>query len=561
MPNTNQASNEPTLVGSYTHQSPPTIFSNQDNQPIHSVGTILAWRVESIMVANYLTNKNLIKRPFMKIVSFKANSNITDEVLWLGQAEADSSGYRIDKEFNNYARLATEREIEEFDNAYLKLNIITERPLPGQVVKFLGNDRNLKGKRAVVTSQQREDIYIEFLTSINMGLVIRSKANILGYTNNQDGGFEYEPNSYCSCDTCNAVRPLSGITPNGYNLGLVRIDSKYFCDNICAHQGGYYRCQNCNNYVNELLTQIVGANICRRCIGYQYRACEDCGQIHRIDRMRSLTAGGFICSNCTINNGTIIHSYSYKPTPVFNKMPWENTRYLGIELEVEAPNMDAHVLANRVSEYLKKSTSPTGKPLQKLVYYKSDGSLRNGVEIVFHPFTLKAFHKWFPTNDFIKFLHSNGASADTNCGMHVHVSKEKLSKEHLLRGKWFFYKCERPLKIFSDRGGSFNFCKFEGIPNDKDPYHQPDGRRTALNVAGSPKTLEIRLFRSTLDYSKFMANLQFADAFVDYIQHGPVGIYFRTKSGVQIWENFIDYAKKDSRWQIMVKYLLTKSIV
>ena len=190
---------------------------------------------------------------------------------------------------------------------------------------------------------------------------------------------------------------------------------------------------------------------------------------------------------------------------------------------------------------------------------KHDASLDNGIEIVTHPFTLQAFHKYFPLKDFLKFLKDNNALVAENCGMHVHVSKEKVSRASLLNGKWFFYKCEPLLKKFSERQ-IFKYCEFDPYQPRPNPYDQEHGHRAVFNVAASPKTLEIRICRSTLDYTKFLANIQFADCLVSYIQRGG-SAFLRSASTNRIWGDFIDYAKRGRQYNMFTDYVLKNNIV
>jgi hypothetical protein len=230
-----------------------------------------------------------------------------------------------------------------------------------------------------------------------------------------------------------------------------------------------------------------------------------------------------------------------------------------VELEVETEG-SREELAKKTKIYLKQLTEAkkSSKRLDRLVYMTGDSSLNNGIEIITHPFTLQSFHKHFPIKDFLQFLRDNGAIVQDNCGMHVHVSKDKVSEKSLVNGKWFFHKCEPLIKKFSERQ-NFRYCEFDSHLPRRNPYEQDHGHYTVFNVDACPKTLEIRVCRATLDYTKFLANLQFADCVVGYIQRGG-NAFLRTKSCSEIWKDFIEYAKRSRQYQVLTNYLLKNSL-
>jgi hypothetical protein len=128
----------------------------------------------------------------------------------------------------------------------------------------------------------------------------------------------------------------------------------------------------------------------------------------------------------------------------------------------------------------------------------------------------------------------------------------------LLKAKWFFVKCHKYIAKFSGRE-NFSYCHFEDKMR-RDPYDQPHGKYSAFNVAASMETVEFRVFRGTLNYLKFMANLQFSEATIDFVQH--IGAAFvKTKYPAEVWQEFIDYSKRTNQFKILTDYILQHSIV
>jgi hypothetical protein len=534
--------------------SSPFYFGNagetvyQEPSPQWPIGTILRLR-NNFSNFSIICHQREVRQdyPLAKVMKYRLDGRIC-ELIWIGYVEESQENWELNKwqEANPF-------EIAHYQEALSILNPCVTVPNIGVVVEYIGNIKELRNKRMVVIGGYgHNQIEGQWLRGSGMASdkirILWSKVRI---SSNQKESFVPDMANYCKCDSCSSIRE---------KISTIRIEDKYFCDNTCAQHACYFICY-CNAW-NHLTTghETVDGIVCNHCYSNNYASCVECNRLHQ--RMNMLTGEpnpstlqlDMWCRHCLDNRGRIIHDYSYKPNPRFNKMAWENTRYLGIELEVEHKSTAREIFAERVKKWLE------AHKLNKLVYFKNDGSLSNGIEIVFHPFTLKSFHKNFPGKDFLEHLKTQGGDVSSGkCGMHVHVSKEKLSTEQLIKGKWFFYKCSDFLKIFSGRN-RFDYCHFEKEPGN-DPYDQDFGRHSAFNVAGSTKTLEIRIFNATLEYRKFLANLQFADVFVDYIQNGAGGAFLKTQNQHIIWQNFIDYMKKDGKYQVLSNYILQNAIV
>lgn len=524
--------------------------SNRGKWP---VGTIIKWNIEIPGIREHIRQNNISSDlPLLKILNYDSNGSI-GFVKNFGCVESTHLSVEA-----KYFLRATEEEIVVFEKAFAELKICTTRPDIGTVIKYVGSQADRVGKRMVVIAHARDNrVYLNPLNSTNPGFRRGIyKFDVFSIAKTQAGGFTPLAEEYCNCQSCGSMRHKVSTT--------LRVENLYFCDNDCAIRYGMISCRRCGTVHTPATShETSDGQVCTICVP-QYCSCIECERITRIDRMRADSAGRWHCQVCIANRGRIILDYSYKPFPIYQKMSYENTRYLGIELEIEiegASESGRERVAKNVKEWLAALTTSTGKSLDKLVYLKSDGSLREGFEIVFHPFTLKAFHKNFPSQSFLKYIQEQGANAHLSgrCGMHVHVSKEKVSKDSLLKGKWFFYKCAPFLKKFSGRT-NFSFCSFEEQPPNEDPYYQPLGRRTAFNVAGSTKTLELRLFNGTLEHEKFLSNLQFSDSFVGYIQQVSMA-FIKKATPHQLWENYLDWSKKAKEYQVMTNYILRNAIV
>lgn len=504
--------------------------------------------------------------PLAKVLEYK-DGNI-NKIQWIGYPEIKIENWKV-----KYFEPANDVEIAEYNRVFEELNVLTQRPPIGKVLESLIS-RHPREMRAVVVCYGKDNkVVLKWTNRENRFMDGLSKWEYFRIADNQRGGFTPDPSNYCECESCHSEREISYTVI--FNTPATRDNpptAHRFCNIECVYEKGYLRCCLCNNYhINNTMHEKNEGTICNECYEQHIEECSECNMLYHQNNMRyNVSTLEWTCYRCNDIAERIIHDYSFKPTPKFNKMAWENTRYLGVELEVEHKSIMRDSFAKIVKKWLESHKTPDhkdksdvivkGKSLDKLVYFKNDGSLSNGIEIVFHPYTLKAFHLNFPVKEFLNFLSEQGADISSGkCGMHVHISKEKLTDLQLVKGKWLFFKCEQFLRKFSGRK-SFNYCYFEEEPTN-DPYRQEFGRHTAFNTASSLKTIEVRLFNATLEHKKFLANLQFSDVFVDYIQNGP-GLAFLKLSGPHIvWQNFIDYAKRNGRYQVLTNYILHNAII
>lgn len=366
-------------------------------------------------------------------------------------------------------------------------------------------------------------------------------------------------NDYFYCELCKKIH---------HNDNLIYVNDNYFCSRRCANAKDWYECKDCNSWIysDDSFNDDNGNLICESCYDNNYCSCENCSEtVHNDNSHYDSRRGYSYCESCWEGeeDDHVIKSYSYKPSEyVYSKMCWENTMYLGIELEVECGSDRAEDKALLVTEWLARHGHG------EKVYIKKDSSLSNGFEIVFHPITLQALHKKFPMKAFLTYLQSLKLTSHKtgSCGLHVHLSRGKMKEKDVYKGKIFFFKCEEYLKKFGARRDNkssmndediFNFCKFDKYM-PLNGTEQEYGRYHALNSCNS-KTLEIRLFRGCLVYERFQASLQFSDCFGEYIQ--KIGMSEFNKANHLIWKNFIDFAKRSNKYSQFIKYVIKKGII
>ena len=206
----------------------------------------------------------------------------------------------------------------------------------------------------------------------------------------------------------------------------------------------------------------------------------------------------------------LIESYSYKPRPNYfltnNESFNDSPLFMGIELEIEN---EKQITSNgELSNILESSH----------LYFKTDGSLDNGFEIVSHPLSFS----WIQENKdkFTKMLESiknNGFRSydSTTCGMHIHLSKKNFGAWHLYRFLKFFQENKEFIVSISQRkiDSLKRWANLEDETNDSLIYKakKKEGysRYVAVNLCNS-QTIELRIFRGTLNENSFFKNIEFA---------------------------------------------------
>lgn len=270
----------------------------------------------------------------------------------------------------------------------------------------------------------------------------------------------------------------------------------------------YISCYACGKIIEQSTACKVNDNhLCQDCFNVQYAFCASCDTACSRDDMECID-GDYYCPSC--NPRERIRCCTYKPTPTF--FGSEKDIFLGVELEIECYDTNRSIKAFDVS---------------KEFYLKSDGSLSNGIEIVSHPCTLEYHQNNINWKDRCKNLISSGAkSHDTNtCGLHVHISSDKLSEIDRAKFSWFIHKEIDPIRVLCRR----NFPYGDGYRAPLDVlnrikskckgelskcYKNTD-RYDFLNWHNS-HTVEFRLPKGTLKYSTLLATLEFCDAAIHY---------------------------------------------
>lgn len=332
----------------------------------------------------------------------------------------------------------------------------------------------------------------------------------------------------------------------------------YYDDDFSETTNGDYCCQNCRNdheVCNDCGRVIMdddyyyaddtGNYYCTDCYEDNVHYCENCGNWY--ERGHYDRNDNFYCDECWDDRDNVIHDYGYKPSPEFKKLSNERNpkEFMGVEVEVDGDG-DFDVLGEVEDD------------LEGLVYWKHDGSLDEGAEMVSHPCTIKYWMqmKQKMAEEFEKIVRAGFRSHDTTtCGYHIHISRNSLGKtkqeqdDVIDRIILITEVFKQELKRFSRRK-SYGYCHFasesgsgysEQVMDDLEKckrFKDHCSDRYLVINNNNRNTVEFRVFRGTLNIETFIATLQFVHNVCNIAKKRKLNKF----NGIK-WADIINYTR------------------
>ena len=209
-----------------------------------------------------------------------------------------------------------------------------------------------------------------------------------------------------------------------------------------------------------------------------------------------------------------INTWNYNPeTFYFNKVDDEEDLFLGVELEIDSGGKNDDN-AKFVVNFLGDTN----------VYCKHDGSIANGFEIVTHPCTYE-YHQQLPYKTLFKHLvNLKYRSHDVNtCGLHIHINRNYFAKDKLTQDLniskllYIFEKYWDKIVLIARRDSNGYaqrfFLKEDETILDMYAKSKNSNKYGVINLKHKD-TVEIRIFKGTLNYDTYIATLQFVNKIV-----------------------------------------------
>lgn len=305
----------------------------------------------------------------------------------------------------------------------------------------------------------------------------------------------------------------------------------YYVTRDQYRDGEYFTCHNCGHIFHEDDMEIVN--------GQAY--CTECAQDVDEDEDNHRSRGRTSSSDDT-DQSELIRGYSNTsyPAPL-----GDDPRKYGIELEVEMTEGSwRKPAAKRVMDALSS----------EFVILKEDGSLNRGFEIVTAPASFDEHRKRWPamlqSDEAKKGLVSWDAE---KAGLHIHITRSELSQLQI--GKMLVFTNASANKTFVDwvaGRGSGSYCtRVKKKLGDGHPNRLSGSRYEAINTTRSD-TIEVRLFRGTINHDRVMSYLDFTDALVEFCAPTVSGL-----GSLESPNEFIAFVKQNrKRWEYLYKRLV-----
>jgi len=372
------------------------------------------------------------------------------------------------------------------------------------------------------------------------------------------------------CSTCGDVIPKDD--------SLMTDDSNVVCSSC------YRTCDRCD-YASDSSQDwydVEGYRWCESCTDYHAYWCNGCSEYSTDSMYYPEDRSGAYCSSCISDafycegcdeywfdgctncdredDERVIHDYSYKPDAIFHSTEADDKLFFGIEMETEAKrgNWDTR---REASEYAQRL-----EPME-LAYLKNDGSLNCGFEIVTHPMThdfLKnEANELWDTLEILRTQMNMMAWSTGTCGLHIHISRTGFTGgPHMHRFLQLIYKNEGQFSTLAGRDSS-RWAKFDDVVisvptgRDEDGYTvwkrgmsfigkieqgRSSDRYSAVNTTNR-ETLELRIFKGTINHNTVKAHIDLAHASVEYTR----ALNFRqVREGALDFERFYDYVLENN---------------
>ena len=420
------------------------------------------------------------------------------------------------------------------------------------------------------------------------------------------------------CSVCHRVEE-NGSMKHGYDMYLQK--EAHIC-NICSTFN--FVCPSCGRYngirrvsyttkIDGNLTKVHGCNGCISEsveVGYCI-TCEGAFSVDLLENGRCKKCAMAIkkeCSNCGGSNGTKhdmcdwcrmgrMHEWKYIPEE-FIFYGNGNVHY-GLELEITgfkgAQIRERYPSGSKLKCALELYANSMD---EQEFYLMQDSTINGGIEIVFHP---RSIDDWFAEgrkvlNKVIEISKKHGAVSYTGgfCGIHIHRSIVDLNSKLLTATLMYSIQAIEPYAyiiaqrtsmtnvVDSESGclirkeyGNFMRLK-ETFPDDDvsdltqrdiilnmDQWLMDirDDHHSAITFGVDKETIELRIFRGTLNDETIMAYLSFYDLISKWAKTVSLTTLMRRQQSTN-WHSFSDFVKTQhcEQSKVLKRYAKSKGV-
>lgn len=301
----------------------------------------------------------------------------------------------------------------------------------------------------------------------------------------------------------------------------IRLAAKYVYE---AHTETYAKiitlskCEGCGCEMYLPEKTYKDKDYCQPCFEMRFAKCQHCYNVTPREEGIMASDGTFYCNKCKARNFILPYHHGYPSVTFYGDTQHNKVPYMGMELEVEVGGERDSTVA-KIMPIMNKGEN-------YFIYCSHDGSLDNGFEIITQPATMQYHYSirnhYEAMCNKLKSLNYHSHSSD-NCGLHVHFNRSFFSDavegeaEATKRFVMMVDKFWDELTVFARRPNFRlrRYAKKLDMPvntfvrkSNKSKDH--DYRYYGVNITNKD-TIELRLFRGTLNVSTIMATLQLVD--------------------------------------------------
>jgi hypothetical protein len=309
---------------------------------------------------------------------------------------------------------------------------------------------------------------------------------------------------------------------------------QYFLPYCAGHPDIPYMCGECSNWIYSDDFD-ADADMCMECLRERTFSCDSCGEstinYENVDGQtycQDCYADLSLCPNCghildedsdtcsrcprSRRQAVPIHEAHAKVVDVLGKSRYgeeaKDRVYFGIELELEVSN------STQDDDVFQEACEGILEALGRdFIILKTDGSLgEGGVEINTLPCTLKVQkEKW--ENFFARKPSGLTSWKNNRCGIHIHITRAPLGM--LTIGKMTVFLNDPANKEFIKQIAGRYDTSYAKMKVKKITDTAGEDRYEMLNLTSS-RTIEMRIFKGTLNKRHFLADVEFAHALVHF---------------------------------------------
>ena len=304
-------------------------------------------------------------------------------------------------------------------------------------------------------------------------------------------------------------------------------DNKYCCN--CLNNSGYRNCYHCHKWTSNTKEVKDVGFVCEECMNDSlYFRCKECHIFYKRERYGINN----VCINCTNNKLTEVNNYSYKPCPKFYSKRYhannvhDEKLFFGVELEmggVDNPDI--------VNDFASDCSST-------FFYMKKDTSIPvYGCEVVTQPATLQKHIDMAYWESLLRSAKDHGLSSDfDNCGVHVHISRDFFTTNECAKMDCFVNLYQEFWIKVARRESHYSTYVEKSVSSWG---MQTSDRRCALNLS-NPATIELRIFKGTLDYKILMSYIELCHALSMFAKRSNINDIIENKGKtLQLFKDII----------------------